>query len=267
MNILIVDDIAINRKLLRAMLEAEGHAAIEAADGVEALLVLQSTQVDALMSDILMPRMDGYRLCHEVRSTEGLHDLPIVIYTSTYTSASDEKLAFDVGADKYLKKPSPVGVILTALHQAIAMEHRVPRYDASQEVEVLKEYSDRLVAKLEEKNIELEERVRLTGLSGDVTAAIMHQDTLQLILQSCCEAVVQHLDAAIAASGRLVSRRTYWSCRPARGWTPTLMDSTAECWSANSQSATSRRSENRISPIPSSAIHSSPNKSGLAGKG
>jgi CheY-like chemotaxis protein len=138
--ILIADDIAINRKLLGAILEAEGHVTIEAADGIEALQILNREKMDAVVSDILMPRMDGYRLCHEIRANEHLRDLPIVIYTSTYTSASDEKLALDMGADKYLKKPSPVEAILSALHQAIAMEHRVPRPDGPQGVEVLKEY-------------------------------------------------------------------------------------------------------------------------------
>src|SRR5579871_3684079 len=153
MNILIADDIALNRKLLRAMHEAEGHTTLEAADGIEALQILAHDKMDAVVSDILMPRMDGYRLCHEIRTNERLRDLPIVIYTYTYTSVSDEKLALDLGADKYLKKPSPVGTIIAALYEAISMQHTVSQPNALQEVEVLKEYSDRLVAKLEEKNI------------------------------------------------------------------------------------------------------------------
>ena len=68
MNLLIVDDIATNRKLLRATLEAEGHTTLEAADGVEALQILAGETVDAVISDILMPNMDGFRLCHEIRT-------------------------------------------------------------------------------------------------------------------------------------------------------------------------------------------------------
>jgi len=155
MKLLIVDDIVGNRALLRVTFEAEGHSTLEAADGVEALEILAREKVDAVLSDILMPRMDGYRLCHEIRTNEHLRDLPIVIYTSTYTSPSDEKLALSIGADRYLKKPSPFETILAALHEAIAMTHSAPRPEAWQEVEVLKEYSDRLVTKLEERNLEL----------------------------------------------------------------------------------------------------------------
>src|SRR4029078_4576362 len=77
MKLVIVDDMPINRKLLRVMLEAEGHATLEAADGVEALQILNREKVDAVISDVLMPRMDGYRLCHEIRTNEQLCEVPV----------------------------------------------------------------------------------------------------------------------------------------------------------------------------------------------
>jgi PAS domain S-box-containing protein len=198
MRILIVDDIAINRKLLRVSLEAEGHVTLEAADGLEAMQILAHEQVDAVVSDILMPRMDGYRLCHEIRTNNRLRNLPVVFYTSTYTSPSDEALAFNLGADKYLRKPAPIRAILTAVDEALAMQHTEPRPELIQEIEVLKQYSDRLVTKLEEKNIELEERLRLSALSRDVRSALIHGNSLREILQLCCEAFVEHLGAAFA---------------------------------------------------------------------
>jgi CheY-like chemotaxis protein len=155
MKFLIVDDIDINRMVLRVAFEAEGHTTLEASDGIEALDILAREDIDAVLSDILMPRMDGYRLCHEIRTSPQLRDMPIVIYTSTYTSQSDENLARSVGADRYLKKPAPFQTVLAALHEAIAMTHIAPRPDAWEEIEVLKQYSDRLVAKLEQRNIEL----------------------------------------------------------------------------------------------------------------
>jgi len=179
MKFLIVDDIETNRKVVRVAFEAEGHSTLEAADGVEALQILNREKVDAVLSDILMPRMDGYRLCHEIRSNERLRDLPIVLYTSTYTSPADEKLSLSVGADGYLKKPAPFQTILAALQQAIAMPHAVPRPEAWHEVEVLKEYSDRLVSKLEQRNIALAEaNDRLTILDlakNDFLRVISHE--------------------------------------------------------------------------------------------
>jgi lactoylglutathione lyase len=104
MNLLIVDDHPTNLKLLRAQLEAEGHAVFEANDGVDALAVLERQRVDAVISDILMPRMDGYRLCHEIRKHARLRDLPIIIHTATYLSPGDEKL---VEESKKNGRPGP----------------------------------------------------------------------------------------------------------------------------------------------------------------
>ena len=163
MNLLIVDDDSTSLKLLRAQLEAEGHAVFEAHDGVDALALLERQRVDAVISDILMPRMDGYRLCYEIREHARLYDLPIIIYTSTYTAPGDTKLALDVGAGKYLKKPASVETIIAALHEVIAQPHAAPRPAALSEVKVLREYSQQLVSKLKEKNTELmasEERFR-----------------------------------------------------------------------------------------------------------
>jgi len=156
MNLLIVDDHPTNLKLLRAQLESEGHTVFEARDGVDALALLNRQRVDVVISDILMPRMDGYRLCYEIRKHARLHDLPVILCTSTYTSPGDEKLVLDVGADKYLKRPVSLETLVAALHEVIAMPHAAPQPKALQEVEVLKEYSERLVSKLEEKNTELQ---------------------------------------------------------------------------------------------------------------
>jgi len=155
MNLLIVDDDPTSLKLLRAQLEAEGHAVFEAHDGVDALALLEHQRVDAVISDILMPRMDGYRLCHEIRKHARLHDLPIILYTSSYTSPNDEEVALDAGANRVLKKPVSIETLVAALHEAITMPHAAPQPKSFQEVEVLKEYSERLVNKLEEKNTEL----------------------------------------------------------------------------------------------------------------
>src|SRR5580658_4986249 len=100
MKILIVDDAPANLKLLRAVLEGENFEVVEAPDGVQALAILEREAVDAVISDILMPHMDGYRLCQEVRKSERWRDLPFLFHTATYTSPSDEKLCYDLGGDK-----------------------------------------------------------------------------------------------------------------------------------------------------------------------
>jgi CheY-like chemotaxis protein len=157
MNILIADDNATNRKLLRAQLEAEGVTVVEAADGMEALAALGRETVDAIISDILMPRMDGYRLCYELRRDDRWKKLPFIIYTASYTSPSDEKLSLDMGADKHLRKPATTRALLAALRDAETAPRRPA--PALKESDVLKEYRKQLVSKLEEKNAELRTQV------------------------------------------------------------------------------------------------------------
>lgn len=118
MTILIVEDQSRDRSLLRAILEAEGHATIEAGDGIDALALLESTSVDAIISDIFMPRMDGYRFCREVRRSPHLRELSFIFYSAMFTEPSHQKLGIEVGADDYLTKPAAVPVILKALADA-----------------------------------------------------------------------------------------------------------------------------------------------------
>jgi two-component system cell cycle sensor histidine kinase/response regulator CckA len=158
MNVLIVDDVDTNRKLLRITLQSAGHGTTEAVDGIDALELLNSRPFDAIISDILMPRMDGYRLCHEVRRNEALKGILFIFYTSTFTASADEKLGLEMGADRFLRKPSPLREILAALEPAGGEGRQTdapPREDIA-ELGALQGYSEVLVRKLEHRNAELQ---------------------------------------------------------------------------------------------------------------
>lgn len=155
--ILIVDDNPNDLKVLGATLKAECLRVFEAENGVEALALLERETVDAIISDILMPRMDGYRFCYEVRRHERHKSVPFVFYTSTYTSPGDEKLGLGLGAQFYLRKPAATEAILKAL-QAAAAKPIAATLATAPGIYLLKEYNERLVAKLENKNIKLEQR-------------------------------------------------------------------------------------------------------------
>jgi diguanylate cyclase (GGDEF)-like protein/PAS domain S-box-containing protein len=176
LKILIVDDILTNLKLLRAQLEAEGHIIFEAHDGVDALTVLEGQPVDVVISDILMPRMDGYRLCHEIHKQANLSHLPIILYTATYTSPGDEQLALHMGADKYLKKPAPVEILVAALHEVLTRPPSARHTPAAEEKVVLKEYSEVLIHKLEEKMQQLEQSNRELAAREAHLRAIFEND-------------------------------------------------------------------------------------------
>ncbi len=200
MNVLIADDNNTSCKLLRAFLEARGYAVIVAKDGHEALELLEHHPVDAIISDLLMPNLDGYRLCRKVREDNRWRDIPFICYTAIYDARNDEELAFDLGADAYLRKPSSNATILGALRASIEKGRgRSNRPKAPHaELDVVKTYSQPLVDSLENKYFELSEKSRLADLAVEVGLAFTRPNELGEILQSCSQSLVNHLDAALA---------------------------------------------------------------------
>ena len=160
--ILIVDDIFENLYLLRVIFEKSGFLVLEASDGKEGLEVLSNNNVDLIVSDILMPVMDGYMFCQACKKEEAYKDIPFVFYTSTYTEKLDEELALKLGAAKFLRKPTDydkmVSIVEGILNEKKDKIKEVIENDFS-EKEVLKFYSKRLISKLEQKNIDLEKEI------------------------------------------------------------------------------------------------------------
>ncbi|MBI5799783.1 MAG: PAS domain S-box protein [Verrucomicrobia bacterium] len=157
MKILIVDDDEPARDLLRRIFQKEGLVVLDACDGMEALDVLRREPVAVILTDVLMPRLDGYRLCQAVRRDERLKDVPVIFYTANYDSSADEKMAFDVGGDAFLRKPVSGQTLLETLRRVTSLPRAAqPRpAGAMPDPQVLQEYSDRLVSKLEDRNAEL----------------------------------------------------------------------------------------------------------------
>ncbi|MGH7854174.1 MAG: GAF domain-containing protein [Candidatus Binatia bacterium] len=157
MKILVADDDPINRKYLRTLLAHEGHAVVECGDGLATLAYLEHNPCDAVISDVLMPQMDGYRLCYEIRKNKKLKDTPIILYTASYLSAADEKAALAMGADKFIRKPAQPEVIISALDEVIenSRANGLERSKKPGNLSALREYSEVLVRKLEQTNIEL----------------------------------------------------------------------------------------------------------------
>lgn len=102
LNILVVEDDKNLRKLMTAVLLKNNYNVLTAEDGVKALEIMESTHVDLLISDIMMPNMDGYELTNLLR--EANYNLPILMVTAKET-LDDKKKGFLVGTDDYMVKP------------------------------------------------------------------------------------------------------------------------------------------------------------------
>jgi CheY-like chemotaxis protein len=210
MKILIVDDMAESIYMLETLLKAGGYEVVSAANGKEALKKLRSEGADMIISDILMPVMDGFRFCKEVKGDETLKDIPFVFYTSSYQDEKDEDLSFKMGAEKFIRKPIEPDAFIEIIQGVIGdiekgkIEPKKP--PLKEEKEIFNLYSERLVNKLEEKTLALErenterkraeERVKHLNLVlvaiRNVNQLIVHEKDTDRLLQGVCDNLIEN---------------------------------------------------------------------------
>lgn len=118
--ILVVDDRAINREFLTMLFGYAGYRVVEAGDGAVALEIARREPVALIISDILMPVMDGVELAHRVHAEPALAHIPIIFYTATYRAQEARALALTCGIATVLAKPSDPQVILDAVSTTLA---------------------------------------------------------------------------------------------------------------------------------------------------
>ncbi len=161
MRILVVDDRQDSRYLLEVLFKGHGHQVLTAGHGNEALEKLAGGDIELIISDILMPVMDGFQLCRQVKKDEALRRIPFIFYTATYTGPQDEALALQIGADRFLQKPCEPDILLGVIDELVAAGSGGLRTapDPADEEELLVLYNERLVRKLEQKMLEAEREI------------------------------------------------------------------------------------------------------------
>lgn len=157
--IIIADDDPQSRFVLEQRLIAAGHVVFAFPNGREALARVRKSPVDAIISDALMPVMDGFQFCHGVKSDATLCQIPFLFYTATYTDHADEEFARRMGADRYLMKPDQAEELLSIVAECISQVRQGPPrapIGGVPESQLLEEYTHRLSVKLENKLAELQ---------------------------------------------------------------------------------------------------------------
>ena len=103
--ILIVDDLSANREVLVTLLGYQGHRLLEAADGRDGLAIVRAEHPDLVITDVLMPVMDGYEFVRQLRLDPATRGIPIVFYTAHYGEREARALALSIGVSFVLVKP------------------------------------------------------------------------------------------------------------------------------------------------------------------
>ncbi len=187
--ILIVDDNEQSRYMLRSLLEGHGHQVITASNGVEALSRAEGDTPDVIVTDILMPEMDGFELCRRWKTDPLLRGTPFVFYTATYTDSKDEEFALSLGADRFVIKPEPPEKLLALIEETVAGSGRpdssAPGTQASGAEEFERQHAASLARKLQKKVRDLEseirERQRAEEQNAELEAQLRHAQKMEAI--------------------------------------------------------------------------------------
>ncbi len=201
--VLVVDDKDENLYYLQVLLSANGYTVECAHHGAEALALARATPPDLVVSDLLMPVMDGFSLLRHWKEDATLRHAPFIVFAATYMDPGDEKLARNLGADAFILKPAEPDELLArireVLDRAAASMPALPKQHFGDEDELREVYGDALIGKLEEKTRKLEQANR--ALELDIAERKVTEERLRLL----SSAVLQARDSIMITDANLAS--------------------------------------------------------------
>ena len=161
--ILIVDDDIFSRSLLEVTLQKAGHEVRTADDGADALQQARIKPPDLIITDVMMPAMDGFELCRQCKADQSLKQVPVILYSSDYVDKQEQQLGLELGACRYLLKPTPPEVLTKVLDDVLAESRKTVVSSVEQplddEMKLLRSYNEVLFNKLEAKMQELQQTI------------------------------------------------------------------------------------------------------------
>ncbi len=158
--ILLVEDIPNVLELLEVTLRFKGYRVNSAADGLEALEAIQRERPALVITDILMPRLDGYALVYRLRSNPETRSIPIIFLSATYVSPDDRDFALKLGAVRFIEKPIDTEEFLLTVAEVLAQGPNVESTPLQEEL-FYQGYRERLEQKLRHKNSQIERLERV----------------------------------------------------------------------------------------------------------
>jgi CheY-like chemotaxis protein len=147
--LLVVEDIPDILNLLETTLKFKGYRVVTARDGREALEAVERERPALVITDILMPGIDGFGLLHRLRLHPQTRDLPVIFLTATYIDPEDRDFAHSIGVTRFTEKPVNLDEFLPMV--ADLLEHGAPSGPPIRELDFYRGYRKRLEKKLEQK--------------------------------------------------------------------------------------------------------------------
>nr|WP_315431520.1 EAL domain-containing protein [uncultured Albidiferax sp.] len=194
--ILVVDDVAYNRELLVTLILHRGHQPFEAADGAEALTVVRQEHPALVISDILMPTMDGYEFVRQLRADPAIAATEVIFYSAHYREREARNLAQTCGVTRVLVKPCEPEAILQAIDQALA---HVPQPSPAPNLQEFdREHLRVMTDKLSEKMDALRATNQRMAALTDLNLHLASERDPQLLLHKVCRGARELMGAKYA---------------------------------------------------------------------
>jgi CheY-like chemotaxis protein len=159
--VLVVDDIQDNLSLFQAILERKNYEVETALNGEEALRMLHKEPFDLILSDILMPVMDGFQLLQECKSDTRFQKIPFIFVTGAFLDKKDEELALQIGVESFVRKPVEPEVLLNVVESVLSAPKSTQKgkKPKKERAAIDKQVSVNLMEKLRARMQELEEEI------------------------------------------------------------------------------------------------------------
>jgi diguanylate cyclase (GGDEF)-like protein len=220
--ILIADDHRANREALAALLETAGHYVLTAGDGNQALNLARDNRPELIISDVLMPQMDGYELARRLKLEPATADISLMFYTAYFGSQDAKQLASSLGVARVLVKPSDNDVILRAVGEVLGARPAAPAASAGDlDRDHLRLMVDQLLEKtgaLEAQQKRVERLNRTLATLSAINALIVRAYDRQALLDEACRIAVEKGGFRLAAIGLAdASRRLTLAARAGDG--------------------------------------------------
>jgi PAS domain S-box-containing protein len=209
--ILIVEDRPLSRKFLATLLTSAGHAVQEAGDGVEALELAGAARPDLVISDILMPKVDGYELVRRLHATEALASIPVIFYTAAYHEREARTLATQCGVVDVLTKPTDAKTILAKVDAALRSKG-TPAAATPDQLQVERDHLNVVSFALASRTHEFEASEHRMAAIVEVAREIAAERNPGEIMTRVCEAarevtLAQHASIGMVVEGDTALRR------------------------------------------------------------
>lgn len=194
--ILVVDDLPANRALVVTLIGHSGHQALEAADGAEALALVRAERPDLVISDILMPTMDGYEFVRQLRTDHQLAATQVIFYSAHYREQEARNLALACGVTQVLVKPCEPQDITSAIEQALSQVPPQPFHpmEHSFQTRHLQLMTDKLTGNV----AELEGMNRRLAALTDLNLQLASERDPQVLLANVCRGARELVGAQYA---------------------------------------------------------------------